>query len=536
MYRWIQKALFATLILLQLSSSNLGFGYSIEANNKLGLGLPDQTVSFSGDAADAPPAIWSVFNPGGRCSVTAAGAGFSYSHSRTNGVSGLLSGVASTQGAEFNLVDNLNLLNAANSGANTFEFLVHFETKVSTYAPDRPGFGSFDDAQVLLDVNVYGPGFSNSETGFHSLSEGSLESQSGLYVGLPDAGGELDFTVPGSITVTGSGSTINFGIDTWVFTQSRGSGNAGVYVQLADVPITRSDGTTLESLGISHNFIPDPISANGFACNLGFNLWDVAALTINPIVFAGGGNIASANLFGVGDGGFSSVGVFDVDANGEVLAPITTEVVESSTDGLTILGTDLDGNLLLSAPTGTITAGVTLESLFSSWTVAGALDTPENFLLDPTVQAVLLQPIPPMGSTAVLDIELFSFDLFSGVSSVFGGAELYETHAGDFDLDGDVDEVDLQTWESGYGDTPFAAYQDGDSNADGSIDGFDFLIWQRNFGIPLPTVAASASVPEPSTLLLASLSGCTFLQRRRRGYLAEVAPTSASSGVTFLGV
>ena len=66
--------------------------------------------------------------------------------------------------------------------------------------------------------------------------------------------------------------------------------------------------------------------------------------------------------------------------------------------------------------------------------------------------------------------------------------------AGDFDNDGDVDEVDLTMLQSGY--------------ATGIYSGSDFLEWQRGYTASGGT-AAAAAVPEPSGILLGMLAvGC----------------------------
>jgi len=55
---------------------------------------------------------------------------------------------------------------------------------------------------------------------------------------------------------------------------------------------------------------------------------------------------------------------------------------------------------------------------------------------------------------------------------------------GDFDVDGNVDSVDLGIWETGYGTSTGATKSDGNANPthDGDVDGFDFLTWQLDFG------------------------------------------------------
>lgn len=80
----------------------------------------------------------------------------------------------------------------------------------------------------------------------------------------------------------------------------------------------------------------------------------------------------------------------------------------------------------------------------------------------------------------------------------------------DFDNDGDVDALDLATWQSNYGTVGGAGRFQGDANGDSNVDGRDYLVWQRQVGIVaggLP--ASSVAVPEPQTLvfLLVGLLG-----------------------------
>lgn len=76
-------------------------------------------------------------------------------------------------------------------------------------------------------------------------------------------------------------------------------------------------------------------------------------------------------------------------------------------------------------------------------------------------------------------------------------------YSADFDFDGDVDDVDLSAWETGYGTTTGATYTNGDADEDGDVDGRDFLVWQRQYGSGLGPIIA---VPEPTAALLFLLS------------------------------
>jgi len=70
------------------------------------------------------------------------------------------------------------------------------------------------------------------------------------------------------------------------------------------------------------------------------------------------------------------------------------------------------------------------------------------------------------------------------------------TLAGDFDTDADVDSADFLIWQRGEVSNPPSAS--------------DLATWEANYGTEAPLLAASATVPEPSTVLLgviASLFG-----------------------------
>lgn len=81
----------------------------------------------------------------------------------------------------------------------------------------------------------------------------------------------------------------------------------------------------------------------------------------------------------------------------------------------------------------------------------------------------------------------------------------------DFDMDGDVDGMDLDEWQGDYG-----LNADSDVEPDGDSDGLDFLEWQRQFGSGVPAVAFTSSVPEPTSGLLFVLALSSLKARRLR--------------------
>ena len=81
---------------------------------------------------------------------------------------------------------------------------------------------------------------------------------------------------------------------------------------------------------------------------------------------------------------------------------------------------------------------------------------------------------------------------------------LLESYASDFDLDGDVDNHDLNdavdSWTVRYGV---------------DLHGEDFLNWQRQHGTGVPLLPSSNVVPEPSSILVLGIAGALFLFRRQ---------------------
>jgi probable HAF family extracellular repeat protein len=82
--------------------------------------------------------------------------------------------------------------------------------------------------------------------------------------------------------------------------------------------------------------------------------------------------------------------------------------------------------------------------------------------------------------------------------------------AGDFNLNGTVDGVDLGIWRAGFGSRGPATRMQGDADGDLDVDGADFLAWQRQSGSSAAT-AATTAVPEPALRLLLTLAAPTLL-------------------------
>ena len=86
---------------------------------------------------------------------------------------------------------------------------------------------------------------------------------------------------------------------------------------------------------------------------------------------------------------------------------------------------------------------------------------------------------------------------------------------GDFDMDGDVDGVDLGVFGFSFANSPEGGppFAPGDFDMDGDVDGVDLGVFGFNF-VNFPPVP-STSVPEPSAVLLAGLALAGFVARRK---------------------
>ncbi len=91
------------------------------------------------------------------------------------------------------------------------------------------------------------------------------------------------------------------------------------------------------------------------------------------------------------------------------------------------------------------------------------------------------------------------------------------TFAGDTNLDGKVNSLDLNAIATNFGASTGKVWTDGDVNYDAAVDVTDFNALALNFGqsMPSPGPALGALVPEP-TIALAGLISLFALARRRR--------------------
>ncbi|MEM8943649.1 MAG: PEP-CTERM sorting domain-containing protein [Planctomycetota bacterium] len=95
-------------------------------------------------------------------------------------------------------------------------------------------------------------------------------------------------------------------------------------------------------------------------------------------------------------------------------------------------------------------------------------------------------------------------------TAYFDNFRVLDISLADFDIDGDVDGDDFETWDFAY-----AVSADGDTNSDGDTDGDDFLLLQRDSDAAAPLAGLVTSVPEPSTMSALCLSLAVLASLRR---------------------
>jgi hypothetical protein len=83
-------------------------------------------------------------------------------------------------------------------------------------------------------------------------------------------------------------------------------------------------------------------------------------------------------------------------------------------------------------------------------------------------------------------------------------------YAGDFNLDGDVDEFDYSAWRSAFGSSSRPAI---DGNGSGIVDAADYVVWRQNLFSAPAAWGNELQVPEPPLSHLLLIFCFWFLQR-----------------------
>ncbi|WP_197531180.1 glycoside hydrolase [Posidoniimonas corsicana] len=213
---------------------------------------------------------------------------------------------------------------------------------------------------------------------------------------------------------------------------------------------------------------------------------ELQVLTDAQIEFSGGFHVSGQRLTKLGAGLVDWSTGFKL--NGGVL------VTYAADEATLHFGSDavLDGGLeLLLAPGQVLGVGEQFElATYSS--------------LSDTFDTIILPSIPggyawrvDYGATALTA---------TVINSVLGG---------DFNGDGHVDAADYTVWRDNRGAADESALAGAGDGVNG-VDGGDYLLWRENFGATTTAQSLPASVPEPTSLMLAGTLGIGLLELRRR--------------------
>ena len=228
---------------------------------------------------------------------------------------------------------------------------------------------------------------------------------------------------------------------------------------------------------------------------------EAAALAANGLYkisageFNAGAGLSPATMaLNIAPNGTGEFRVVGDDASINVLGLMS---IGNSENGVGTLAFEFETGDLLSTINATSATTFALGSkLVLDTTNASATATSYDLLTAPLIDNLGFDLVAPAG---------WSVEIVSGGS----GQILRAVNAGggsflsaDFNEDGQVNEVDLNTWKGAFG-----VSLAGDANNDGVTNGNDFLVWQRQRGMLPPAVAATApataAVPEPASLVLA---------------------------------
>jgi hypothetical protein len=140
---------------------------------------------------------------------------------------------------------------------------------------------------------------------------------------------------------------------------------------------------------------------------------------------------------------------------------------------------------------------------------------PEIISLDSSVDARYLR----LAITSTYKFDPSDTFAYAIVGEVAVDAMNASSFTADFDIDGDVDGIDLAQWQGDYGVNGHS-----DADGDGDSDGADFLQWQRQLGSGAPLTGAAAVVPEPTALRLLAVVAAWSLSGRARSRRDLVGP------------
>jgi hypothetical protein len=334
-----------------------------------------------------------------------------------------------------------------------------------------------------------------------------------------EAGSTLNVTGHGTLEVArnpSNGGTVSVGAGAQLVI------NPNATVNLSGATDVFYDGTT--AVNVVNN------STSSFNVNNGFKHVGNLTGSGNTHVATGvnlSAQVVRQNALTIGNGG-----VVAIVASGTPNAPAHTSVLKTLS---------IDGGP--GAPTGSLDLTNNSMILDYDGAPAGQVQDVRSLIRNGvnTARGIISSSSTATTRLGYGDNAVLNKSIFGGQSVDTSSILIKYTYAGDADLDGDADGVDIGTWATNFtgelGGTGSNVWTQGDWDYDGDVDGVDAGLWAQAFTGELgggglgslviddPNMAPGAAailrgmgitvVPEPASLGLAAL-GATMLLRRRR--------------------
>ena len=407
-----------------------------------------------------------------------------------------------TSGAEATGVGSLTLNNVALVQVVDDADIGQADGSATANANGSLFVNSVADFQIGLDLDLGQAGGAGQSSGVGLTTIENSQVTIGVNADIGRSTGSL-LGNSGNGTLTAVDSTVSIGFADALQPGSLNIGDVGASIDLhgsgsGAVIIERSTLTVADNInvgGLSGGSESLSNTSNG-SLTLINSLAEAADVVVANIASTTAGDVSGSLVL---DASLLTIdGVLDLGTNATVSFELagTTRADGSGAEeqyaAIDALSAILSGNLEVSLEESfTPVAGDQFDLITSTGLISNSFD----IVTLPTLTANLEWNIVQTDS-------LFRLEVISGDIDA------------DFDQDGDVDGTDFLSLQRSLGTSSGASRSQGDADLDGDVDQVDLDLWESNFGQNLVSPSIS-SVPEPATLSVLTL-GMLLLPRRIR--------------------